>query len=501
MEIQAEEAGPHNTDLFLRNKEIPTHVEHVKDFPKVINVEPGVDAKATTVEGPGVEREGGVLQDKETFFDITAKDKHGRPVGAKGAGLPFVVAVKGPRGNAIPARVVDQRNGVYHVTYLSPEHGDLRVDVTLKGQNVADAPYTVFCRPAVSAARTTCDGPALKPGNKDGQPTHFVITTKDKDGKPCGVHGAGQPFVTKVVGPTGEVPVQQVDNGDGTVRVDFVPRDHGDHTITVTLEGQHVDRSPYKVVVDPTLDASRSLAHGPGIEDGANRDGEKTHFIVELRDKDGKPVGAKGAGAPLVATVQGPTGPVPVKMTDRRDGTVLFEYTPTDHGDHTVDIALDGAPVANAPYNIRVLPSTNLKVRLPWRGNAAPWTLICVFLSLFRAPLLRAPVCATASLSSTRRTLTSFAMTTRAVASALRPPAKLLPSLFRARAAKFPRRLRTTVMVRTTVCTPLPIAARTLCRSSLAMRTSLSPLTACASTAVSTPRRPSATDPDCPRTR
>jgi hypothetical protein len=30
VEIQADEAGPHKVDLFLRNKEIPGHIEHIK---------------------------------------------------------------------------------------------------------------------------------------------------------------------------------------------------------------------------------------------------------------------------------------------------------------------------------------------------------------------------------------------------------------------------------------------------------------------------------------
>ncbi len=114
VEIPAEEAGPHKVDLFLRNKELPTHIEHVKDFPKTIVVEPGVDAKNSAVKGPGVEATG-VLQDHETYFDIIAKDAKGREVGAKGAGMPFAVNVKGPKGN-VPAKLVDQKNGSYHVT-------------------------------------------------------------------------------------------------------------------------------------------------------------------------------------------------------------------------------------------------------------------------------------------------------------------------------------------------------------------------------------------------
>ena len=57
-------------DLFLRNKEVPTHIEHLKDFPKTINVAPGVDAKESLVQGPGVEPTG-VIQDKETDCEVS----------------------------------------------------------------------------------------------------------------------------------------------------------------------------------------------------------------------------------------------------------------------------------------------------------------------------------------------------------------------------------------------------------------------------------------------
>lgn len=73
VDIEANEPGPHKVDLFLRNKEIPTMIEHVKDFPKIIQVEPGVDAKKTLCEGPGLAKTG-LIQDHETYFDIITRD-------------------------------------------------------------------------------------------------------------------------------------------------------------------------------------------------------------------------------------------------------------------------------------------------------------------------------------------------------------------------------------------------------------------------------------------
>ena len=81
VEIQADEAGPHKVDLFLRNKEIPSHIEHIKDFPKTIVVEAGVSAEKTLVHGPGLED--GILDTQPAEFYIETRDSHGRPIGAK----------------------------------------------------------------------------------------------------------------------------------------------------------------------------------------------------------------------------------------------------------------------------------------------------------------------------------------------------------------------------------------------------------------------------------
>lgn len=81
VDIDAQEPGAYNVDLFLRNKDLPTHVEHIKDFPKTIQVEAGVSAQNTVVEGPGLQD--GILDTQPTFFTISTRDAHGRPVGVK----------------------------------------------------------------------------------------------------------------------------------------------------------------------------------------------------------------------------------------------------------------------------------------------------------------------------------------------------------------------------------------------------------------------------------
>lgn len=72
--------------------------------------------------------------------------------------------------------------------------------------------------------------------------------------------------------------------------------------------------------VDPLINAAKTLVYGDGVEDGKNKDGEPTSFIIETRDKDGKPVGAQGSGLPFEVDVRGPKGKVPHKIKDLGDG-------------------------------------------------------------------------------------------------------------------------------------------------------------------------------------
>jgi len=128
----------------------------------------------------------------------------------------------------------------------------------------------------------------------------------------------------------------------------------GPTTIEVTLGDEgHVAESPYHIEVQPKVDVTKTLCHGPGLEDGI-LDTQPTYFMIETRDQDGKPLNKKGANQPFVVTVDGPKGKVPVKITDNKDGTYRVDYEPTAHGNHHIEVTLEKEHVADSPYDIRV---------------------------------------------------------------------------------------------------------------------------------------------------
>ena len=53
------------------------------------------------------------------------------------------------------------------------------------------------------------------------------------------------------------VPLKVTDNHDGTYRVEFEPTTVGTYNTTVMFAGQPTPASPYKITVQPAVDASK----------------------------------------------------------------------------------------------------------------------------------------------------------------------------------------------------------------------------------------------------
>jgi len=230
VEMDCQEAGPHKVDLFLRNKDIPAHVEHVKDFPKTIEVEPGVDARQTIVSGPGLED--GILDTHPQHFNVEYRDKHGNPLGAKGAGMPPSVVINGPKGQVKP-RITDNGDGTYRVDYEPVGPGEHNIAVTLNDVHLADSAYNVRIDAGAFHGTTLIRSYA------------FTVETRTKDNKIKGVGGEADNFAVSVAGP-GQVKVDLHDQGDGSYLVSYALPARGRYTVNVKLNGNHIQGSPFE---------------------------------------------------------------------------------------------------------------------------------------------------------------------------------------------------------------------------------------------------------------
>lgn len=145
------------------------------------------------------------------------------------------------------------------------------------------------------------------------------------------------------------------DLGGGKFSAQIIPKEPGQMSISVKLDGMEVPGSPFNVNIDKRL-AEQCHAEGPGLSTPLAW--EETQFQVvvpELKDKDGNP---RSAGA-LEVEIVGPKS-VPKHEMNQYDGGVNFiTFRPAEPGGHVIKVKLDGEEISGSPFTIDVgVPET-----------------------------------------------------------------------------------------------------------------------------------------------
>uniref|UniRef100_A0A2R8ZJ72 Calponin-homology (CH) domain-containing protein n=1 Tax=Pan paniscus TaxID=9597 RepID=A0A2R8ZJ72_PANPA len=378
----------------------------VPNFPSKLQVEPAVDTSGVQCYGPGIEGQG-VFREATTEFSVDAraltqtggphvkarvanpsgnltetyvqdrgdgmykveytpyeegahpKWHHQQPPGARVAGGPgnprndrlsvwtrgagtggLGLAVEGP--SEAKMSCMDNKDGSCSVEYIPYEAGTYSLNVTYGGHQVPGSPFKVPVHDVTDASKVKCSGPGLSPGMvRANLPQSFQVDTSK-----AGV----APLQVKVQGPKGLVePVDVVDNADGTQTVNYVPSREGPYSISVLYGDEEVPRSPFKVKVLPTHDASKVKASGPGL----NTTGVPASLPVEFT------IDAKDAGEGLLAVqITDPEGkPKKTHIQDNHDGTYTVAYVPDVTGRYTILIKYGGDEIPFSPYRVRAVPT------------------------------------------------------------------------------------------------------------------------------------------------
>ncbi|XP_028848556.1 filamin-A [Denticeps clupeoides] len=314
------EEGTHSVEVSYDDAPVPKS-------PFRVPVTEGCDPARVRVHGPGLQSG---ITNKPNKFTVET-----RGAGTGGLGL----AVEGP--SEAKMSCTDNKDGSCSVEYIPFEPGTYNLNITYGGQPITGSPFSVPVYDTVDATKVKCQGQGLGNNVRANIPQVFSV-----DASKAGV----APLQVRVQGPKGVVePVQIADNGDQTHSVRYVPTREGPYSINVLYADEEIPRSPFKVKVLPTHDASKVRASGPGL----NTTGVPASLPVEFT------IDAKDAGEGLLAVqITDPEGkPKKANIRDNQDGTYLVSYVPDMTGRYTILIKYGGDEIPYSPYRIRALPT------------------------------------------------------------------------------------------------------------------------------------------------
>ncbi|XP_035216492.1 filamin-A-like isoform X2 [Stegodyphus dumicola] len=333
--------GNYKVSVAFAGKEVP-------NSPIKVKVEPQVDVSKIKVDG----LEPSVFIDSPTDFIVDARAV------SKRSDAKVQCTIINPSGTRTDSFVQSLNDGTYKICYTPFEEGPHKIDITYDGLPVPGSPFKVNVMRGCDPRKVKAFGPGLEQAIVN-QTNTFTVETK----------GAGRGGLGLVIEGPVEPKMTCRDNRDGSCTVEYFPVEVGMHEIEVKYADQHVPGSPFKVMCTASVDASKVVAHGPGIEPNQCRAGRPLPFTVDAR-KSGK--------APLDVQVSSDKGPLPTKpeIRDNGNGTYDVSYLPPPEGSKcNVKVTYGGKDIPGSPFQMKVKPAVepkNVKLSGPGLQNKVP---------------------------------------------------------------------------------------------------------------------------------
>uniref|UniRef100_A0A8C6YKV6 Filamin A n=1 Tax=Naja naja TaxID=35670 RepID=A0A8C6YKV6_NAJNA len=261
--------------------------------------------------GPGLEKTG-VAINKPAEFTVDARS---------GGKAPLKVQVQDSEGSPVDVSVKDNGNGTYNCSYLPKKPMKHTAMVSWGGVNIPNSPYRVNIGAGSHPNKVKVYGPGVaKTGLKAHEPTYFTVDCTEAG---QGDVSIGIKCAPGVVGPAeADIDFDIIRNDNDTFTVKYTPRGAGSYTIMVLFADQATPTSPIRIKVEPSHDASKVKAEGPGLNRTGVEMGKPTHFTVNT-----KPAGK----AKLDVQFTGPAKGDAVRdseIIDHHDNTYTVRYTP-----------------------------------------------------------------------------------------------------------------------------------------------------------------------------
>uniref|UniRef100_A0A8C4V1W2 Filamin B n=1 Tax=Falco tinnunculus TaxID=100819 RepID=A0A8C4V1W2_FALTI len=315
------EVGLHEMHIKYMGKHIPeSPLQFYVNYP---------NSGSVSAYGPGLVY--GVANKLATFTIIT------EDAGEGGLNL----AIEGPSKAEISC--IDNKDGTCTVTYLPTLPGNYSILVKYNDKHIPGSPFT---------AKITDDN-RRRSQVKLGSAADFLLDISETD---------LSLLTASVKAPSGrDEPCLLKRLPNNHIGISFIPREVGEHLVSIKKNGSHVPNSPVTIMVVQSEigDARRARVFGRGLVEG--RTFEMCDFIIDTRD-------AGYAGISLA--VEGPSK-VDIQTEDLEDGTCKVSYFPTVPGVYIVSTKFADEHIPGSPFTVKISGEGRIKESIT-RTRRAP---------------------------------------------------------------------------------------------------------------------------------
>ncbi|XP_039904308.1 filamin-C-like isoform X1 [Simochromis diagramma] len=330
--------------------------EDIKDSPFMAHILPAASVifpEKVKCYGPGLEPLGCIVN-KPADFTI---DTHGAGRGE------LKLYAQDSDGFPIDVQITDNGDSTYFCVYIPTKPIKHTIIVTWGEVNVPNSPFRVTIGEGSHPENVKVYGPGVeKTGLKANEPTYFTVDCSEAG---QGDVSIGIKCAPGVVGPAeADIDFDIIKNDNDTFTVKYMPPGPGQYTIMVLFADQEIPISPFRIKVDPSHDAAKVRAEGPGLNRTGVEVGKPTHFTIYT----------KGAGKakPEVHFTGAAKGDAvrDFEIIDNHDYSYTVRYTAVQQGSMSIIVCHGGDPIPKSPFTIIVAPPLDLnKVKVQGLNN------------------------------------------------------------------------------------------------------------------------------------
>uniref|UniRef100_A0A7N6BD73 Calponin-homology (CH) domain-containing protein n=1 Tax=Anabas testudineus TaxID=64144 RepID=A0A7N6BD73_ANATE len=330
--------------------------EDIKDSPFMAHILPAANdvfPEEVKCYGPGLEPLGCIVNKPADFT-----------IDTQGAGRgELKIYAQDAEGFPIDIQMTDNGDSTYLCVYIPTKPIKHTIIITWGEVNVPNSPFRVTIGEGSHPENVKVYGPGVEnTGLKANEPTYFTVDCSEAG---QGDVSIGIKCAPGVVGPAeADIDFDIIKNDNDTFTVKYMPPGPGQYTIMVLFADQEIPVSPFRIKVDPSHDAAKVRAEGPGLNKTGVEVGKPTHFTIYT----------KGAGKakPEVHFTAAAKGEAvrDFEIIDNHDYSYTVRYTAVQQGNMSITVCHGGDPIPKSPFHVSVAPPLDLnKVKVQGLNN------------------------------------------------------------------------------------------------------------------------------------